>query len=363
MGNWFDLFRGRRNPAVISSSATGATTMVAAAAEVPPEASTSPEDQDEAILKREIDEAFAGTGEKIQITRDENTAYCNLTYDFNPRHRDPAIARASTFIKFDDTPIVGTLLLAHGARIAQRGLENLRARWGITDQELFVVCYDIAFKNPAYPERDIEFRLDDHSESPSKGIEVKIKATDGNDQTLAVVSTVFHSAYEPRPTIDGPMFSMLYDTPQTELSFFYRITRDRERPEMPLVLRPSFIPSTLLQFLQDKTGSMEGGNLRMTVQYLSQPTLLSKPEDVVPGPTQIDIFPVLRKHGPVSEGNSRYTFPAIVSQDRRPLAYADIRCVAPKPLYLERKPLQRPEYARILEFPTVPSNSTSSNQP
>lgn len=270
----------------------------------------------------ELAALIAGKSQTRKFSQDENVRFCRLISDENPVHRNADAARAYTFMKFSDTPLVGLLLVGSAQRVAEETFQSISNYWGFDPGSNFVVGTNTQFRAPAYPGKDLEFSVIGCAET-SEGIDLSVRIGLGNE-TIALTDVSFAGKYRQAPNIAGPLFSESYGLTESAVraineSLGYHV----DKGTSPFIAS-AYGPSTLLYLLANKNGSMTGGNLRMETSYLGQPVL----DDV-----QVDIMPPKRK-----TPSNRFNLGVLSSVATTPIAFTSISCVTPTQVTLRKEP-------------------------
>ncbi len=278
------------------------------------------------LIEEQIEEELAAlVGGKVQtrkFTPEENIRFCRLISDENPIHRDEEAARAYKFMKLEDRAIVGPLLVGNAQRVAEETFDSISNYWGLEPGSNFVVGTKTQFKTPAYPGKELEFKVVECAETAS-GIDLSVRIGVGSD-TIALADVSFAGTYRQNPGIAGPIFSESYEVTGQVVDEVNKILGYPEGRGMSPLVPSLFTPSTLLYLLQARTGSMIGGNLKMETSYLGKPAL-----DEV----QVDIFPPRKK-----AQSNRFNLSALASVGTVPIAYTSISCVTPEQVALRKTP-------------------------
>jgi hypothetical protein len=269
-------------------------------------------------IDKEIDEILGRCNETISFSYEDNVGFCDDVEDFNRIHRDKEAAKAFKFIKFEDTPIVGVLSASTGARIVGNALNQLREYWGAQEEELKVLGQEISFKNPCYPGEEISLSFGGYKESTT-GIELSLLGSVKKKEVIEI-TTRLGTAFNLMPQIAGPITSYVYGLDESKITSMLEHTKGAYNGSILPILPAAFMPSPLINLLEQRTGSTEGANLRMNLDYLAQA--------VHPGQIQVDIFTPSRI--PQPGGRPLYKFRSVVSQDTVPLVYGMITSATPE---------------------------------
>ncbi len=256
-------------------------------------------------LETKINKALAEEREKIKPKRDDIDGFSWVTGDNNPIHR---IQKRAKKLGFEDIPLMGAHLAAYGEQYVERVVEDMRKYWGA---DIRIIGQDNSFKAPVYAGQQILWQITGYEKSDDI---IKLKAVGTvKGERVIDVTTRLGKEYYKMPQIAGPIFSRRYILEKEHVEEFFNCVGAESNGTIPKILPAAFVPATLLALLEERTQTMEGMNLSMDFDFLSQMEL---------GRLQVDIFPTRK---PKQRGDEYlYKFKAICSQNTKPIVYGKI---------------------------------------
>ena len=267
--------------------------------------------------------------QKIKISREDNIRFANITGDTNPIHRDLEAALAFNFggMKFTDTPIIGTYLAMIGEQFSYRIFRSLRDHWGEDGQDLKIIGQETKFKDPVYPDDDINWQVSGYNER-SEYVDISLTGKVGK-KVVVEVATKLGYLFGRMPPIAAPIIQPSKDKIMTigpeEVRALNEMTNGGPTDRIPLTLLPALATRTMLAYKKQKTGDMVGLNRLMNFTFFDLPQT---------GEIQVDIYRPKRIANTTRSDFHRYILRAVcgLTTDSKPLCYGEIKIMCPQEL-------------------------------
>ena len=241
-------------------------------------------------LEKQINNALAEEIERIKPSRQDIDTFSWITKDNNPIHRLQHIAQK---YGFSDVPLMGAHVAALGEQYIERVVQHMREYWGA---DIKIIGQKNKFRAPLHPEERVLWQVKGDKQK-NGAIELEVSGA-VKDKEVVTITSRLGNKYPIMPQIAGPIYSKRFLLTPEHLEAFYKCVGGKGE-RVPNMLPAAFVPATLLTLLEDKTQTMEGMNLAMDFDFLSQTT---------PGHLQVDIF---RPKRPFEvKGNFAYRFQA-----------------------------------------------------
>jgi len=209
------------------------------------------------------------------IHREIFSDWSRIVHDFNPIHYDEEKAKSLGFLT---TPCYGSLLASHSEQYALKFLKILNT---YSQKPLKYSAHSLQFKEPVYPNDSLSWQIEDVS-STNNSLELKIIGKAG--EKSAVLSGIkFSDSLELPSQEEETFFSSTNSVDPHNINQYYKCLQD-SNCSIPIMYPASFIPSTLLELLSEKTGKQEGVYLSLNLKFHSPPkfgkikTVLFKPK-------------------------------------------------------------------------------------
>lgn len=256
-------------------------------------------------LETRINKTLSEEREKIRPSKEDIDDFSWVTGDNNPIHR---IQKRAKKLGFDDIPLMGAHVAAYGEQYMNSVVESIKEYW---EADIKITGLDNSFKAPVYPGERILWQTTGYEKTDS---EIKLKTIGTVKEKIVIdIKTHLGKEYQEMPQIAGPIYSKKYLLEEEHLETFYNCVGGKSNGRVPKILPAAFVPATLLRLLEERTQTMEGTNLLMNFNFLSEASS---------GGLQVDIFPTSRskKHGEVY----LYRFKTVCSQKTEPIIYGEI---------------------------------------
>lgn len=256
-------------------------------------------------LETRINKTLSEEREKIRPSKEDIDDFSWVTGDNNPIHR---IQKRAKKLGFDDIPLMGAHVAAYGEQYITSVVESIIKYW---EADIKITGLSNSFKAPVYPGERILWQTTGYEKTDS---EIKLKTTGTVKERIVIdIKTHLGKEYQKMPQIAGPIYSRRYLLEKEHLETFYNCVGGKSNGIVPKILIAAFVPATLLKLLEEKIQTMEGTNLLMNFDFLSEASS---------GRLQVDIFPSRepKKHGE----DYLYRFKTVCSQKTKPIIYGEI---------------------------------------
>jgi len=256
-------------------------------------------------LETKINKTLSEEREKIRTSKEDIDDFSWVTGDNNPIHR---IQKRAKKLGFDDIPLMGAHVAAYGEQYVTSVIESIKEYW---KADIKITGLDNSFKVPVYPGERILWQTIGYEKTAS---EIKLKTTGSVKEKIVVgITASLGREYQKMPQIAGPIYSKKYLLEEEHLETFYNCVGGKSNGVVPKILIAAFVPATLLRLLEERTQTMEGTNLLMNFNFLSEASS---------GRLQVDIFPTRepKKYGK----DYLYKFKTVCSQNTKPIVYGEI---------------------------------------
>ncbi|GBE19723.1 hypothetical protein BMS3Abin17_00450 [archaeon BMS3Abin17] len=272
-----------------------------------------------------------------QVSRRDIIGLGDIIEDHNPIHRDSEAARKSTFVKFKDTPIMGTHLALIGERIISERLKKINEhRTYVENKEaqMQILNQSTKFRGSAYPGEYILWAISSYKEiklNSNKEIELRISGSVDGKKIIDITSRlgiIKPGTKTKVPKLDNPIHKEEYYI-DNNLSDLYKFIggKFRENNECPNMLPVSFVGSSLLSLLRERTKELTGANLSMNFNFEYY---------TFPGLIDVEIYAPVQKSAKKRGNAYMYKFRAICTQvaNSTPVNHGEIVVATPNELGL-----------------------------
>ena len=242
------------------------------------------------------------------IARDEIPRFGDLTKDYNPVHRQVEIA---TKFGFQDTPVMGAYTSAIVAQYIKEIIDEIIRPY----HEIYTLSgQKMSFKSPLYPGEKLTLSSSYQGIGKNGEILLSTKGSVG-DRTVIEVSSRIHHTPKEIQLPSNPLFYKDYLITEEDINSFYALANKGSGKRNNPMICPSFVPGTLLELLSQKAGKLEGTNLSMDYNFIS---------DLTPGMLRINIYTDQSKRARKKGDNFLYRFQTSSLQEGRVIDQGEI---------------------------------------
>lgn len=260
------------------------------------------------------------TGKSSKLIRGEIfPIWSKIVYDENPIHLDEEKAKAFEAVKFETTPVYGTLIAAHGGQYVSKLLDEINL---VRSSPLIYTKQIIKFKDPLYPGEHLVWGLKRVSRGEDGGLELSVTGTTLKGKEVAEFTTVAlgskreeFSKQDMRSHFYNSILSHKTEINHDDLKKYHFCLGEQESGRVPMEFAQALVPAALLQLSLEKTGKYDGAYRSVEFVFYNEPSLGGFKTSVI---NQSE-----PKYG---RGNYLHNFGILCQQEDKDILRAKARC-------------------------------------